>query len=112
MPKAKSNKTTSAAQPKRQLRRFLTDEAVSNLSEMSRRKRSQIIDAALECFLELGYQGTSMNAVAERACVIKQTIYSHFANKEALFRSVIQASTLDYVRNELQSPSMKNKSSR
>jgi TetR/AcrR family transcriptional regulator of autoinduction and epiphytic fitness len=86
-------------------------EDISKLSEISLKKRRQIINAAIECFLELGYQGTSMNAVAERAQVIKQTIYSHFDDKETLFKSVIQAVTLDYVRNELDSPNMTNKSS-
>lgn len=85
---------------------------ISKLSEISIKKRQQIIDAAIECFLELGYKGTSMNAVAEHARVTKQTIYSHFKDKENLFKSVIQSVTLDYVRSEINSPKMANKSSR
>ena len=90
----------------------MTDDAVKNLPETSLRKRQQIVDAALECFVDLGYQGTSMNAVAERAGVIKQTIYSHFADKEALFKQVIQSATVDFVQQALASPSMAKKSPR
>ena len=104
-------KKATVKQP-RHLRRFITEEDISNLSEISLKKRRQIIEAAIECFLELGYQGTSMNAVAARANVIKQTIYTHFIDKETLFKSVIQSVTLDYVRSELDSPKMANKSAR
>ena len=51
--------------------------------------------AAIDTFLELGYEGASMNLVAERAGVIKQTIYSHFQDKEALFASTIASLTID-----------------
>ncbi|HEY9683699.1 MAG TPA: TetR/AcrR family transcriptional regulator [Oculatellaceae cyanobacterium] len=65
------------------------------LSAFSQKKRDLIMKAALETFLELGYEGTSMNLVAERAGVIKQTIYSHFQDKEALFTSTIASLTID-----------------
>ncbi|MBC7997762.1 MAG: TetR/AcrR family transcriptional regulator [Leptolyngbya sp.] len=89
---------------KRQLPKFFTKEAEQKLSETSLKKRNQIIEAAIECFVDLGYEGTSMKAVAERAGVIKQTIYSHFENKEQLFKSVIQSVTVDILRDELNAP--------
>lgn len=70
-----------------------------SLSEFSKRKREQIINAALEAFLELGYERTTMNLVAQRAGVIKQTIYSHFRDKEDLFVSVIGSITIDHVQH-------------
>lgn len=73
----------------------------SNKREPSRNTRQVVLDAALETFIELGYQGTSMAHVAEKAGVIKQTIYRYFDNKEALFREIITCSTVDVVRNEL-----------
>lgn len=48
------------------------------------------MDAAEAYFLELGYMGTSMEAVAQAAQVSKLTIYSHFGDKETLFKSVIE----------------------
>lgn len=52
-------------------------------------KRADIISAASELFLSKGFGGTSMNAVAQKARVSKLTIYSHFTDKDELFRAVI-----------------------
>jgi TetR/AcrR family transcriptional repressor of mexJK operon len=53
-------------------------------------KRQQILTAASDLFLQKGFSDSSMDNVAQRAGVSKQTVYSHFANKEALFTAVIQ----------------------
>lgn len=60
------------------------------------RKAEAIRDAAGELFLLNGFQGTSMDAVAQRAGVSKQTVYSHFANKEALFKACIGGKVSGY----------------
>lgn len=52
-------------------------------------KRKQILEAAGELFLQQGFSGCSMDMVARHSAVSKQTVYSHFANKEALFIAVI-----------------------
>ena len=57
------------------------------------------MQAALDAFLELGYEGATMNLIADRAGVIKQTIYSHFGDKEGLFISVISSITVDRVQH-------------
>ncbi|WP_328840724.1 TetR/AcrR family transcriptional regulator [Streptomyces europaeiscabiei] len=54
-----------------------------------RNKRGSILDAAVELFLELGFDQTSMDAVAARAGVSKTTVYAHFGDKLELFRAVI-----------------------
>ncbi|MDP5041225.1 MAG: TetR/AcrR family transcriptional regulator, partial [Paraglaciecola sp.] len=54
-------------------------------------KRKQILVAAGELFLEQGFSGCSMDMVAKHSAVSKQTVYSHFSNKEALFTAVINA---------------------
>jgi len=48
-----------------------------------------IRDASATLFLEKGYQGTSMGDIAAAAQVSKQTIYTHFANKEELFADLV-----------------------
>ena len=48
-----------------------------------------IKEAAATLFLEKGYQGTSMDDIAGAARVSKQTIYTHFANKEDLFAQLV-----------------------
>ncbi len=50
-----------------------------------------IVDAACELFVELGFQATTMDKVAQRAKISKLSIYRHFENKEALFSAAIAA---------------------
>lgn len=52
-------------------------------------KEEKILAAAAEAFLELGYSGTSMDIVAQRARASKTTLYTRFASKEALFFAMI-----------------------
>ena len=63
----------------------------------SARKRAAILGAAHALFLQKGYAGTSMDDVAARAAVSKQTVYKHFADKQRLFTEVI---TSDVGRTE------------
>src|ERR687897_2739556 len=53
------------------------------------RRRPQVLDAALELFLERGYDGASMQAVADRAGVTKPVVYACFASKDELFRALL-----------------------
>jgi TetR/AcrR family transcriptional regulator, mexJK operon transcriptional repressor len=55
----------------------------------SSRKRRAIIEAATEVFLRKGYLGTSMDEIAARASVSKQTVYKHFADKKSLFTEIV-----------------------
>lgn len=52
-------------------------------------KRRAILDAAKRAFLDHGYSGASMEAIAEAAPVSKPTLYSHFGGKQELFAAVI-----------------------
>jgi len=55
----------------------------------SARKHKAIIDAATALFLSKGYQDTSVEEIAARAVVGKQTVYKHFADKQQLFSEII-----------------------
>jgi AcrR family transcriptional regulator len=55
------------------------------------RKRGAILDAATTLFLRNGYLGTSMDEIAARARVSKQTVYKHFSDKESLFSAIVSA---------------------
>lgn len=48
-----------------------------------------ISECALALFLEHGYEGTSMNAIAAAAHTTKPSLYARFPTKEDVFRSVI-----------------------
>ena len=53
-------------------------------------KVEQILQGAMQEFLQNGYAGTSMDKVAVAAGVSKATVYSHFQDKEALFKVLIE----------------------
>ncbi|MGF6962570.1 TetR/AcrR family transcriptional regulator [Paraburkholderia youngii] len=53
--------------------------------------RRTIVDAACALFVELGFQATTMDKVAQRAKISKLSIYRHFENKEALFSAAMAA---------------------
>ncbi|SEE29166.1 TetR/AcrR family transcriptional regulator [Jiangella alba] len=57
------------------------------------RKRRAIVEAATEVFLQHGYIGASMDQVAAKAAVSKQTVYKQFADKEHLFAEIIAGRT-------------------
>ena len=59
----------------------------------TRRSQEKILGAAEAAFLEHGYLCTSMDAVADLAGVSKQTVYSNFGSKEALFLRVVHEMT-------------------
>src|SRR5436305_15322618 len=54
------------------------------------RRRPLVLDAAFEVFLEHGYDGTSMEAVAHAAGVTKPVVYDCFGSKEELFTALLQ----------------------
>jgi TetR/AcrR family transcriptional repressor of mexJK operon len=54
-------------------------------------KRAAILEAGKKLFPLQGFDGTSMDAIANEAGVSKLTVYSHFTDKETLFKAVIQA---------------------
>ncbi|MBO6637211.1 MAG: TetR/AcrR family transcriptional regulator [Roseitalea sp.] len=65
----------------------------SGAATRRRRSRQKIVTAAGDVFLETGFLGASMDTIADRAGVSKQTVYAHFASKEALFIHVVEAMT-------------------
>ena len=53
-------------------------------------KRQLILFHAGELFMSQGFERTSMDAVAKASGVSKQTVYSHYNNKDTLFNAVIE----------------------
>jgi len=47
-------------------------------------QKPAIMDAALRCFAELGYDATRVKHIAERAEVAESALYRHFPSKEAI----------------------------
>lgn len=59
-------------------------------------KRQAILDAAKLLFTAHGLVGTSMEGIAQAAGVSKLTVYSHFRNKEELFRQTVFAKCAEH----------------
>lgn len=53
--------------------------------------RARIVDAATELFLERGYAGTTVPAIAERAGVAVETVYRSTSGKAGLLAAGVQA---------------------
>ncbi len=62
----------------------------------SEEKRKLIIEAATELFSDLGFAQTSMDKIAKKAGVSKQTVYSHFGNKDELFVDAISRKCISH----------------
>lgn len=60
-----------------------------------------IVNAAFELFVELGFQATTLDKVAQRAKISKLSIYRHFKNKEALFSTAISVRCHEFVPQAL-----------
>jgi AcrR family transcriptional regulator len=53
--------------------------------------RSMIVTAAQELFLERGYVGTTIEAIAEKAQVAVSTVYAIFGSKRGILRAIREA---------------------
>jgi AcrR family transcriptional regulator len=52
-------------------------------------RHDELLDAALDHFLENGYEQATIEAIAARARATKRTIYSKYADKAALFHAAV-----------------------
>lgn len=52
-------------------------------------RRTQIIEAAVSCFLEKGYTNTSMSDIIKASGLSSGSIYSHFTGKEDILTTAI-----------------------
>jgi AcrR family transcriptional regulator len=69
------------------------DEDSGERTGRTERKRRAILREAEALFLDRGFNGASVEEVAARAAVSKQTIYKQFESKAALFVAVVRDMT-------------------
>lgn len=74
------------SEPKHPRRRYNSQRR----KEQAEQTRALMLEAAAELFVERGYQGTSIAAVAELAGVSPESVYGHFGTKRALLGEVLQ----------------------
>lgn len=75
--------------------------------DRSRATRSRLLEAAIECLAELGYQASTVAVVAERAGVSRGAAQHHFPTREALFTAAVEhvtAARAEKLRRELEVP--------
>ena len=77
-------------------------------ADQARRTRWQIVAAAGELFEELGYAGTTIDAIAERAGVSRKTVFTSVGNKVELLHKAYDfaASGDDEPRNLIERPAL------
>jgi len=73
---------------------------MSRRDELRNERRSAILETATQFFLENGYAGTTMSAVAARLGGSKGTLWSYFSSKEELFTACMEQCTQQF-RSEL-----------
>ena len=59
-------------------------------TENSKDKVEQILQGAMQEFLVHGYAGTSMDRIAASGGISKATVYSHFQDKQGLFKALVE----------------------
>jgi TetR/AcrR family transcriptional repressor of mexJK operon len=58
--------------------------------EEAARREARIVEAAMQLFIERGFDATSIDAVAEAAGVSKPTLYARYRDKRELFEAVLK----------------------
>jgi AcrR family transcriptional regulator len=69
--------------------------AVHPFGEVDSSKRRQILDGARKVFMDLGFDGASMNEIARAAGVSKGTLYVYFTDKNRLFEAMVEEEALE-----------------
>jgi TetR/AcrR family transcriptional repressor of mexJK operon len=59
-------------------------------------RRAAIVQLAMRCFLENGYEGTAMSAIAKEMGGSKGTLWSYFSSKEELLAAVINSAAAGF----------------
>jgi AcrR family transcriptional regulator len=62
-------------------------------------KEQEVLDVATEYFLQHGYRGASINAMARSSGISKESIYRYFSSKQQLFEAVIGRELIEYRSN-------------
>src|SRR6218665_2735103 len=73
--------------------RFLADKICPIRAKRERRKEArpgELLDAALQLFVEKGFAATRVEEVAARAGASKGTLFLYFPSKEELFKAVVR----------------------
>ena len=66
------------------------------------RRRQQLLDVALSCSPQRGFNATTMDDIAEAAGVTKPLLYQHFVSKRALYLELLDSVAAHHARGHRQ----------
>jgi TetR/AcrR family transcriptional regulator, mexJK operon transcriptional repressor len=61
-------------------------------AEQARRRHDELLDSALDLFLDKGFEQATIDAIAASVGMTKRTLYARYENKAALFKAAVQRS--------------------
>lgn len=67
----------------------MADSGLSRKEREHKRRREEILEAALSVFAERGYYGTTMAQISQRSEYPLGTIYKYFSGKEQIFHDMV-----------------------
>lgn len=67
-------------------------------SKLQQNLKNKIIDNAITLFSEHGYEGTTLNEIAQSVNIKKASLYYHFNGKEDIYRSTVE-NCIEYLSN-------------
>lgn len=71
-----------------------TTQSSTRQQRRTERTRARLLDAALEIFLERGYDATSLGPITERADLGTGTCYLYFRDKRAIYEAMVRRELL------------------
>src|SRR3546814_9887786 len=57
----------------------------------------ELLDKALDLFLEKGFSGTSIDAICASAGMAKRTVYARYGDKESLFKAALSRAIAEWI---------------
>ena len=60
--------------------------------EQARKRHDELLDRALDLFLDKGFEQATIEAIAASVGMTKRTVYARYADKSALFKAAVQRS--------------------
>jgi len=70
-------------------------QTISWAGEEDNAKRREVLEGARRVFMDLGFDGASMNEIARSAGVSKGTLYVYFSDKNRLFEAIVEQEALE-----------------
>jgi len=68
--------------------------------EQAQQRMAELLDAALDMFLDRGFELTTIEAIAQSLGMTKRTVYARYADKAALFRAAVRQAIEQWVIGE------------